>query len=102
MVTMKTETKFYKVLDKEMKKQNFSNEKVAKYIGVSRSSIQKYRSGASSPNPDKIIKIAELLEISIDYLLTGKGKEERTIEKKKFPIKGFINGKIVGTIEIDE
>ncbi len=62
---------FYKVLDKEMRKNNYTNKYLASKLNLSSTSIQKYRVGESNPKPENIVKLAKILDISIDYLLTG-------------------------------
>ncbi|MBQ9980721.1 MAG: helix-turn-helix transcriptional regulator [Oscillospiraceae bacterium] len=48
-----------------------SQEELAELLGVSRQSISKWETGASVPELDKLIKMSELFEISIDNLVKG-------------------------------
>lgn len=45
---------------------------VAEYCGFSKSTLSDWKSGKGTPKLDKIQKIAECLDVSIDYLATGK------------------------------
>lgn len=67
---------------------NMSQEKFALIFGVSRQSVQKWESGASVPEIDKIIKIAKYFGISIDTLVldsNSRAMEEYAAEKEIKP-----------------
>ena len=53
---------------------NFSQEALAEALGVSRQSISKWETGSSVPELDKIVKLSEIFEVSLDELITGKEK----------------------------
>lgn len=42
---------------------------LADYIGISNSSVSDWKNKGSIPSADKIVKISEFLNVSIDYLL---------------------------------
>jgi len=42
-------------------------------LGVGKSAVFSYEDGNSYPNPESLIKIAELGNVSLDWLITGKG-----------------------------
>lgn len=44
---------------------------VAKAAGISQSTFTDWKSGKSKPKMDKLSKIADALQISVDYLMTG-------------------------------
>ena len=50
---------------------NLSQEQFAELLGVSRQSVQKWESGASAPELDKLIRIAKHFDISLDTLILG-------------------------------
>ena len=52
---------------------------VAKVLRIERSTYGKYETGDSSPDYDKLIKLAEFFEVSVDYLL-GKTDIKTPIE----------------------
>lgn len=59
---------------------NFSQEALAEALGVSRQSISKWETGSSVPELDKIVKLSEIFEVSLDELITGKEKSaEETV-----------------------
>ena len=48
---------------------NVSNKDLSQNVGVSSGNISDWKSGRSKPNIDTIIKIADYLDVSVDYLL---------------------------------
>ena len=71
--------KFGEKLSKLRKEYNYTQEQLADILGVSRQSISKWESDIAFPETDKLIKIGNLFDCSMDYLL----KEEIT-EKQGF------------------
>lgn len=57
----------------------FRQKDVADMLGVDRTTYVKYESGASEPNKDTFVRLAEIFDVSTDYLL------ERTDKKEPFP-----------------
>ena len=51
------------------KKEGLSQEELANKLGVSRQSVSKWEGAQSTPDMDKIIKLADLFGVSTDYLL---------------------------------
>lgn len=63
---------FSKRLKESRKSAGLTQEELAIRIGVERSSVGKYESTSTIPSPDVLIKIATELNVTTDYLLTGK------------------------------
>lgn len=61
--------KFNDRLRELRKEHNLLQKDIAEKIGVSRDSITKYESGDREPTLDNIIKMAEIFDVSIDYLI---------------------------------
>lgn len=61
------------------KTKGLSQEKVAEVLGVSRQAVTKWESNISRPSSDNLLRLAELLEVSVDILL-GKAECENTDE----------------------
>ncbi len=53
------------------KENNMTQENLADYVNVSRQSISKWEANLAYPETDKLIKLAELFNVSVDYLLRG-------------------------------
>ncbi len=51
------------------KKQNITQEQLAEKLGVTRQSVSRWESDTAFPETDKIVRMAELLGVSCDYLL---------------------------------
>ena len=56
---------------------NYSQRFLAQKIGVSQQLIAKYEAGTATPNPDTIVKIAGLFNVSSDYLIGHGVSEEK-------------------------
>ncbi len=67
-------------LAKGRKEKNITQEQLADYLGVSRQSISKWESDIAYPETEKLIRISELFDCSLDYLLKESitEKEEKT------------------------
>lgn len=57
------------------KRKGLSQEKVSEYMGVSRQAVTKWETDLSRPSSDHLVRLAELLGVSVDALL-GNGEEE--------------------------
>lgn len=51
---------------------NYTQEQLADVLGVSRQAISKWESNITYPETDKLIRISELFDCSLDYLLKNK------------------------------
>ena len=49
-----------------------SQEELANLLGVTRQAVQKWEAGASRPDMDNLVLLAEYFKVSLDYLVTGK------------------------------
>lgn len=59
-------------LSKLRKENNYTQEQLADVLGVSRQAISKWESNITFPETDKLIRISELFNCSVDYLLKDK------------------------------
>ncbi len=62
------------------KQKNLSQEKIADLLGVSRQSVSKWENGLSQPDTNNLIRLAEILEVSLDEL-TGITSESQPLEQ---------------------
>lgn len=79
--------KFAEILTKIMKERRISAYKMSKETGISDSLIGYWKKGERVPNAENLILISNYLEVTIDYLLTGKSNEtiiELSEDKKRF------------------
>lgn len=82
---------------------NLSQGDLAGMLDVSRQSISKWENNSSVPDLEKIIKLSEVFEISLDELVKGEAVARRTITVTDVPKEeaketGFPPRKIAGTI----
>lgn len=84
-----------------MKELHITTRQLAKSIGMTESTVSRYLSGNRSPKIEELVKIAETLECSADYLL-GLKESEVVVQKEIFKeIAGLFN-KLSMTVHIGE
>ena len=54
----------------------YKDSHVANATGIGKSTFSDWKSGRSKPKNDKLQKIADFFEVTIDYLMTGEEKED--------------------------
>lgn len=99
---------------------NLSQDALAEQLFISRQSISKWENGDATPDLENLVRLAEVLDVSLDKLLLGKeaekvvfikadnDKDERTAVWQLlvyywwllFPIGGFLLWFIEGLIDI--
>ncbi len=67
------------------KKKGMSQEDLANVLNVSRQAVQKWESGGSNPELNKVIELGRVLDVSLDWLLDEDKtlKEEAVVEEEK-------------------
>lgn len=71
------------------KENNFSQEKLAEMLDVTRQTIANWESGITMPNSDQLLKLSKIFNISIDQLTDNKDyildseNKNKTIKKDK-------------------
>lgn len=63
-------------LAKLRKDHNYTQEQLAEILDVSRQAISKWESGGAYPETDKLIKLAELYDCSVDFLLNDETEDK--------------------------
>ena len=53
------------------KEKDISQAELAKRMNVSRQAVSKWEQGSSSPDTDRLIQLAEILDTEVEYLATG-------------------------------
>ena len=64
-------------LSKLRKENNYTQEQLANILGVSRQAISKWESNITYPETDKLIRMSELFDFSLDYLLKDAEETDR-------------------------
>ena len=65
----------YEIYQKLLDEKGLKNADVARATGISNMTLSDWKRGKSVPKSDKMRKIAEYLNVSADYLMTGKDME---------------------------
>lgn len=65
----------YEIYCKLRDKKGLKDADVVKATGITKSTFSDWKSGRSKPKQDKLQRIADFLEVSVDYLMTGEEKE---------------------------
>ena len=63
--------------------QNLSQDDLAEKLYVSRQSISKYENGEATPDIDKLVQLAEIFGVSLDYLVLGKEPEKEIMVEQR-------------------
>jgi len=69
-------------LKKFRESKSFSQEDVARKVGVTRQAVYKWESNKSYPDIDNLILLSELYEVTIDELIKGSGDAREDLDKK--------------------
>ena len=70
-------------LTKKRKEFNYTQEQLASLLGVSRQSISKWESDLAYPETDKLVRMSEMYQCSLDYLMKDEVEEENSEESEK-------------------
>lgn len=69
-------------LKKFRESKSFSQEDVARKVGVTRQAVYKWESNKSYPDIDNLILLSELYEVTIDELIKGSEDARKELDKK--------------------
>lgn len=73
----------YEIFEQLLQKYGVTPYKVGKETGIASSTFTDWKLGRSAPKTDKLQRIADYFNVSLDYLMTGKESEaESTLEAK--------------------
>ena len=70
-------------ITEERKKNGWSQEEMAEKLSVSRQAVSKWESAQSTPDLQKVLRLAEIFGVSTDYLLKDELKSETGTEREK-------------------
>jgi transcriptional regulator with XRE-family HTH domain len=66
-------------LETLLKEKGISQKSLAEYIGIRNPSISDWKKEGTIPRADVAIKIAEYLNVSVEYLITGENSDNSEI-----------------------
>lgn len=89
---------------RELRKgRNMTQQDLADTLGVERSSISKYEKGAAIPSDELKIKLANLFDVTIDYILGREGqatvKPQISPSGQSIPVTAIVSLPVVGTVK---
>ncbi len=61
----------YSIYQKLLDEKGLKNADVARATGISNMTLSDWKNGKSTPKQDKLMRIAEFLGVSLEYLMTG-------------------------------
>lgn len=67
-------------IQRHRKQKKWSQSELAKVLGISRDAVSKYERGDMTPSVEVVRRLAEVFEVSLDYLL---GEQEGAVLDKK-------------------
>ena len=79
MITKFNESIFARVFRNVLKSKRVKQRDLANALNITAQAISNYANGKAIPTLENLVKIANYLDISVDYLLTGKKNEYRGV-----------------------
>ena len=67
------------------KKMNYTQKMIATELSMSREAISLYETGHRSPSVETLLKMSECLNVSVNFLITGKEFASKKDHIKNFP-----------------
>ncbi|BAL01528.1 putative Xre family DNA-binding protein [Oscillibacter valericigenes Sjm18-20] len=80
---MNGEQIMYEIFAKLLEERGVTPYQVFKATGVAQSSLSDWKNGKSKPKYEKMVKIADYFNVSVNYLLTGEEKENTPVLNEK-------------------
>lgn len=80
------------------KAKGISGQQLGDVFGISRSSVSDWERGATRPDPDKLVRLAQALDTSVEYLLENNdGKQPIIPESARSPAHTVVDRNVAGT-----
>ncbi len=86
---MKKLTNFPQKLREERKKRGMTQKELGEKVGVKQNTFTNWENGKREPTLDNIIKLANILDVTVDYLLGRSDNFSNTIVLSKNNMKSF-------------
>ena len=74
----------WEVFEEILKREGITISEAARRCGMAPSTLTDWRAGRYTPKADKMQKIAEVFNVSLEYLMTGKDTEKESASGKKY------------------
>ncbi|MFS9077125.1 helix-turn-helix domain-containing protein [Streptococcus mitis] len=66
------------------KKANFTQVEVAEKLGISQPAYASWERGVKKPTQENLVKIAQILSVSVDYLVGNSDNKKETLDNIEF------------------
>lgn len=87
IVTLMQDASIRKALGRRIKQlrkdKSWTQKELAKQVGTSPAQLNKYESGLNTPPLDRLAMLAEVLHVSVDYLIGGQYNDDLPIHNKR-------------------
>lgn len=67
----------YSIFEQLLQLKGITPYKLSKELGIATSTLSDWKNGRSVPKMDKLQKIADYFNVSVDYLMNGETKDEK-------------------------
>lgn len=84
-------TNFTIIFSKILKEKGITGKELATAVNISQSLVSDYKNGKVEPSMTNIQKIANYLEVSCDYLITGQTEQQHLNQEEKLLVKYYRN-----------
>ena len=81
----------YEIFAKLLEERGVTPYQVFKATGVAQSSLSDWKNGKSKPKYEKMVKIADYFNVSVDYLLTGGQKNQAPIDAVDEDLRDYLD-----------
>ncbi|HFH9916809.1 TPA: helix-turn-helix domain-containing protein [Streptococcus suis] len=62
---------------------NLSQDELAENLYISRQAVSKWENGEATPDIDKLVQLAKIFGVSLDYLVLGKEPEKEIVVEQR-------------------
>lgn len=76
VIFVKGKQVMYKIFEQLLQKNGVTPYKVSKQTGIATATLTDWKKGRSTPKQDKLQKIADYFDVSIDYLMGGESRDK--------------------------
>lgn len=74
----------YEIFKKLCEKNGVSSADVARATGIAKATLSEWKKGTYRPKADKLQKIADYFNVTLDYLMTGQHPEQTSTSGKSY------------------
>ena len=84
-INSRLENNFPAILKRLREENNMTQQQLADFLNLERSSVAKYEKGKSTPNPETLLAISKIFNTTVDYLIKGTQTEVANTVHSQIP-----------------